>query len=73
VKIKSDISRPDSTSGHLCCDSTSVGVDYLLTWNYRHIDNAEAKPIIRKVCIENRYEYPEICTPQELMGVYENG
>ena len=49
------------------------GVDYLLTWNYRHIGNAEAKPIIRKVCIENRYEYPEICTPQELMGVYENG
>ena len=21
------------------------GIDYLLTWNYRHIDNAEAKPI----------------------------
>jgi len=45
------------------------GVDYLLTWNYRHIDNAEAKPIIRKVCIANGFEYPEICTPQELMGV----
>lgn len=49
------------------------GIDFLLTWNYRHIDNAEAKPIIRKVCIENKYEYPEICTPQELMGGYENG
>ncbi len=49
------------------------GIDYLLTWNYRHIDNAEAKPIIRKACIENSYEYPEICTPQELMGEYENG
>ena len=49
------------------------GVDYLLTWNYRHIDNAETKPIIRKVCLENRYGYPEICTPQELMGVFENG
>ncbi len=49
------------------------GVDYLLTWNYRHIDNAERKPIIRKVCLANGYGYPEICTPQELMGVYENG
>jgi hypothetical protein len=49
------------------------GVDYLLTWNYRHIDNAEAKPIIRKVCLESGYGYPEICTPQELMGVFENG
>jgi hypothetical protein len=49
------------------------GIDYLLTWNYRHIDNAETKPIIRKVCLANSYSYPEICTPRELMGVYENG
>ena len=49
------------------------GINYLLTWNYRHIDNAEAKPIIRKTCTEKGYEYPEICTPQELMGEYENG
>ena len=49
------------------------GLDYLLTWNYRHIDNAETKPLIRKICQENKYGYPEICTPQELMGVYENG
>lgn len=49
------------------------GVDYLLTWNYRHIDNAEKKPSIRKVCLANGYGYPEICTPQELMGVYGNG
>ncbi len=49
------------------------GLDYLLTWNYRYIDNAETKPIIRSICLTNRYGYPEICTPQELMGVYENG
>ena len=49
------------------------GIDYLLTWNYRHIDNAETKPIIRMVCSTNGYGYPEICTPQELMGAYENG
>lgn len=48
------------------------GIDYLLTWNYRHIDNAENKPLIRKVCLAHGYGYPEICTPQELMGVYEN-
>ena len=49
------------------------GLDYLLTWNYRHIDNAETKPIVRAVCLAKGYAYPEICTPQELMGVYENG
>jgi len=49
------------------------GVDYLLTWNYRHIDNAEKKPLVRSVCLTAGYGYPEICTPQELMGVYGNG
>ena len=49
------------------------GIDYLLTWNYRHIDNAETKPLIRTVCLASGYRCPEICTPQELMGVYENG
>jgi predicted nucleic acid-binding protein len=46
------------------------GIDYLLTWNYRHIDNAEAKPVIRRICLESNYGYPEICTPQQLMGVF---
>lgn len=44
-------------------------IDYLLTWNCRHIDNAETKPIIRRICETNGYSCPEICTPQELMGV----
>ena len=48
-------------------------VDYLLTWNFRHIDNAEMKPVIRSVCTANDFICPEICTPQELMGVVENG
>ena len=47
-------------------------LDYLLTWNYRHIDNAETKPIVRAVCLAEGYAYPEICTPQELMGVDQN-
>ena len=49
------------------------GVDYLLTWNYRHIDNAETKPLIRRVCAAEGHACPEICTPQELMGVSEHG
>ena len=52
--------------------ATVNGMDYLLTWNYRHIDNAETKPLIRRICLEYKYLYPEICTPQELMGVFEN-
>lgn len=43
-------------------------MDYLLTWNCRHIDNAEMKPMIRSVCAAHGYACPEICTPEELMG-----
>jgi len=44
-------------------------IDYLLTWNCRHIDNAETKPVIRNICITQGISCPEICTPSELMGV----
>jgi len=43
-------------------------MDFLLTWNCRHIDNAERKPAIRSVCTTLGHACPEICTPQELMG-----
>jgi predicted nucleic acid-binding protein len=42
-------------------------IDYLLTWNCRHIDNATKKPLIRAIIIEAGYSYPEICTPMELL------
>ena len=44
------------------------GMDYLLTWNCRHIDNAQTKPLIRYLCVEAGLPSPEICTPEELMG-----
>ena len=44
------------------------GVDYLLTWNFRHLANAESRPLIREVCERQGYNSPEICTPSELMG-----
>jgi hypothetical protein len=42
-------------------------VDYLLTWNCRHIDNPATKPIIRDICVLQGYICPEICTPFEMM------
>ena len=49
------------------------GMDYLLTWNCRHIDNAETKPIVRSVCAAHGCSCPEICTPEELMGDQDEG
>ncbi len=48
------------------------GIDYLLTWNCRHIDNAETKPKIRKICLKQGFYCPEIATPIELMGINED-
>jgi predicted nucleic acid-binding protein len=43
-------------------------IDYLMTWNCRHLDNAELKPKIRNLLLLNDFNVPEICTPQELLG-----
>jgi predicted nucleic acid-binding protein len=48
------------------------GIDFLLTWNCRHIDNAEMKPKIRNIIANRGYHCPEIATPTELMGVHED-
>lgn len=44
------------------------GMDYLLTWNCRHIDNATTKPATRSICAVAGYTCPEICTPLELLS-----
>lgn len=44
------------------------GVDYLLTWNCKHIANAAMRQAIEGVCREVGYEPPVICTPEELMN-----
>ncbi len=43
------------------------GVNYLLTWNCRHIANAAMRHRIETVCRTEGYEPPVICTPVELM------
>jgi len=48
--------------------ATVYGCDYLLTWNCRHIANAEMIRSVRKVVIRHGFDLPLICTPEELMG-----
>jgi predicted nucleic acid-binding protein len=43
-------------------------LDFLLTWNCRHIANAQLMPRIELACTANGYRCPRICTPYELMG-----
>jgi hypothetical protein len=46
------------------------GIEYLLTWNCKHIANASLRPRIETVCRSAGYEPPTICTPQELMEIW---
>jgi len=46
--------------------ATAHGMDYLLTWNCKHIANAAMRQAIERVCRDARYEPPVICTPEEL-------
>ena len=41
-------------------------MEYILTWNFKHIANASMKHTIERVCRECGVECPVICTPEEL-------
>jgi hypothetical protein len=42
--------------------------DYLLTWNCKHLANAQISRRIAVVCAKWGSKMPIICTPEELMG-----
>ena len=43
-------------------------LDYLLTWNCKHIANAQIQRKLTEICFDLGYKLPMICTPYELMG-----
>ena len=53
-------------AAHIAIAATN-GVDYLVTWNFRHIANASMRSRIEDVCRQSGHKPPVICTPNELM------
>jgi hypothetical protein len=43
-------------------------MDYLLSWNCRHIANAEIQKKIAQIIHHEGYNMPILCTPEVLMG-----
>ena len=43
------------------------GIQYLVTWNFRHIANAAVRSTIERICRAAGYEPPVICTSEALM------
>ena len=48
--------------------ATVNGMDFLMTWNCRHIANMELLPAIQRTVEGHGYELPWVCTPEELSG-----
>lgn len=55
---------------HISIAATN-GVQFLVTWNFRHIANAAMRDLIEKVCRDSGFEPPTICTPDELCGGFD--
>ena len=47
--------------------ATVHNVQYLLTWNCKHLANAQIAKRIAGICKAAGYEMPTICTPEELL------
>lgn len=45
----------------------SHAIEFMLTWNCKHLANARMRPVIERVCRGHHLPAPIICTPEELM------
>jgi len=52
---------------HIAVAATN-GIDFILTWNFAHINNAMNREKIMKVIDQCGFICPVICTPEELLG-----
>ena len=52
---------------HIAIAATQ-GIDYLLTWNFKHINHAETKELIVRVIETDGLMSPILCSPEELRG-----
>ena len=52
--------------------AAAQGADYLLTWNFKHINNAETKSAIVEIVESYGFVCPKLCSPEELGGIYND-
>ncbi|HEY0553808.1 MAG TPA: type II toxin-antitoxin system VapC family toxin [Thermoanaerobaculia bacterium] len=64
-------SRAGADAAHIAV-AAYHSMSFLLTWNCSHIANAALRPKIEKICREQGYAPPVLCTPEELLGGAED-
>ena len=55
-----------SDAQHIACAAVN-SIDYLVSWNYKHIVNEIKRQLINEVCHAARFQPPTICTPIEII------
>jgi hypothetical protein len=58
--------KADVDAVHIAA-ATVHGMDYLLTWNCKHIANAQIQRKLAEISLDFEYELPILCTPYELL------
>jgi len=59
--------KADVDAVHIAA-ATVHGMDYLLTWNCKHIANAQIQRKLTEISFDFGYDLPILCTPYELLG-----
>ena len=59
--------KADVDAVHIAA-ATVHNMDYLLTWNCKHIAKAQIQRKLAKISLDFGYELPILCTPYELLG-----
>jgi hypothetical protein len=62
--------KAESDAFHIAVAAVNA-MDYLLTWNMKHIANAAMRKTIEERCRDAGFEPPVICTPDGLLGEEE--
>lgn len=71
--LQSEILRHSGIPAKAALDALHIaiaavnGMDYLISWNCKHIANAVTLPRVYAVCRRAGFEPPFVCTPPELM------
>jgi hypothetical protein len=59
--------KASTDAAHIAICATH-SIDFLMTWNCTHIANATIQRRVKKICEEEGFSFPFICTPEQLMG-----
>lgn len=63
------IASPDAV--HIALASVHE-IDFLVTWNFKHIANPHIRERLRKKIIDSGYRMPVMCSPEELLNEDDN-